>query len=194
MALDTLFMSANHLAGQDGEFEPQRQNNGLLFIEGLEVFGDTLKPVSVITLSIESFPIPKQRNDAIELQFLNQTRKVAGPGMVDEVELVLKDFVDRETALVMQNWRNAVYDPQSGRLGLARDYKKQGEVHLFSPNGAIERRYKLLGIWPSVVDPGDVDMTGTDKMIMNCTLIIDKFFILEGGGWNGAIKRPLAPA
>lgn len=182
MPLQTLIMSADHIAAQGGSFEPQRANNGLLFIEGLTIFGDTApQGNSVVTLAIESFPMPKQRNDPIELPFLNQSRKVAGQGMVDAMEVVLRDFVDQPVLTVLQNWRNSVYDPISGRLGLASTYKREAFAHLISPDGAKSRAYKLEGVWPSMVDPGDIDMNNPEKSLINMTLEVDKAYPIDIG-------------
>lgn len=182
MGLQSLIMSANHIAAQDGGFEPQRQNNGLLFIEGLQIFGDSFfQGNSVVTLAIESFPFPKQRNDPIELPFLNQTRKVAGQGMIDDVELVVRDFVDQPVLTTLQNWRNAVYDPISGRIGLAKNYKREAFAHWISPDGGSSRAYKLEGVWPILVDPGDADMNSSEKVLINVQLSVDKAYPVDIG-------------
>lgn len=182
MGLQSLVMSANHLAAQDGGFEPQRQNNGLLFIEGLQIFGDSqFQGNSVITLSIESFTFPKRRNDPNELPFLNQVRKFPGPAQYDDVELVLRDFVDQPTLTTMQNWANAVHDPVTGRQGLCRDIKREAFAHWIAPDGRSSRVYKLEGVWPISVDPGDADMNSPDKNLINCQLSVDKAYPVDIG-------------
>ena len=171
MAIDD--MSAAHIAGQNGFFEPQRQNNALLRIDGL------LDP-DLLTLSLESFPIPKTALTPIELNYLNERRKVAGPANVEDLEVVVKDWCDVNTRLVLTDWWLNTYDPVTGRIGLAKNYKKRGTVTLYGPNGAFDREYLCYGLWISNYDPGDVDMTAEDKMIMNFTITIDK--VIPGKG------------
>lgn len=153
-----------------------------------------------MSLSLQSFPLPKQRNEPILLPFMNQTRKVAGQAEVDEVEVVFRDFVDTKTSLILNNWRAAVYDPQTGRQGYAKNYKKEAEVHLFGPgvdasNGGggrvVVRKYRLEGVWPSMMDPGDADMESSEKHLINLTLQIDKVYPIDSD-WNGDLVRPLS--
>lgn len=177
-------MSAAHIAGQDGFFEPQRQNNALLRIDGL-------MSEDLLTLSLESFPIPKTALTPIELNFLNERRKVAGPANVEDLEVVVKDWVDVQTRLVVTDWWLRTYDPVTGRIGLAKNYKKRGYVTLYGPNGAFDREYLCYGLWISNFDPGDVDMTGEDKMVMNLTVTIDK--CLPGDGVSPRPKRESIP-
>lgn len=195
MPLDALFMSANHIAAQSGGFEPQRQNNGLLFIEGLEEFQDNRQfGRSLITLSIESFPMVKVHNDPIELPYLNQSRKVPGAMVVDDPELVLRDFVDIPTLRIMLNWRNAVCDPITGRMGRAWRIKKLAHVVLLAPDGLTFRCFRLEGVWPSLVDPGDIDMNSSEKMLMNCQLCVDKSYSIDSGfDFGGAVLDWGAP-
>lgn len=197
MALQRLIMSAQHIAAQAGGFEPQRQNNGLLFIEGLATFGDiAVTGNSLVTLALESFPFPKQRNDPIEMPYLNQVRKVAGQGMIDDIEVVVRDFVDQPVSTILQNWRNAVYDPITGRIGLARNYKRRAFAHWISPDGSTTRCWQIDGVWPQMVDPGDADMNSPDKVLMNMQLACDRCFPIDAGhllsgadiNWGGTLK------
>lgn len=199
MGLQTLVMSGRHIARQAGGFEPARQNNGLLWIEGLEQFGETSTDGNgCVTLALESFPFPKVRQDAIEIPFLNTVQKVAGQINVEEMEIVLRDFVDKPVLLTLQNWRNAVGDPQTGQVGLARYYKRTAYCQRYSPDGSTCRTYCMEGVWPQVVDPGDHDMGSPEKVLINMTLSIDRAYAVTGhdtGGaitdWGGEVAYPL---
>ena len=128
----------------------------------------------VLVLSLSTFPIPKRTIGIIEIGFLNEKRKFAGNPTYDDLSVVYKDYVDRETARVLWNWHYQVHNPENGKTGLARGYKKSGWVSLFDPSGGQERQYDLIGIWPSAMDPGDIDMAGEDTVNITVTLTIDK--------------------
>ena len=160
-------MTADRLAAGGGDFEPQRTNNGMLYIEGMND-GDLLQ------LSLETFPLPKQSNGLIEMDFINEKRKVAGKVIIDDLEVQFKDFVDRETAKVLWDWRLLVYNPVTGQIGLARNYKKNGIMTLFAPDGSYQRIWELKGLWPMNMDPGDIDMAGEDIVRINMSIAIDK--------------------
>lgn len=177
-------MSANFIAQQDGEFEPQRQNNALLEIHNLGVGEDN------VTLAIESFPIPKTTLTPIELNHMNQRRKVPAGANVEDMEIVFKDFVDIHVRKVLTDWFLQTYNPATGQIGLAKNYKKRGTITLIAPNGQpnYDRQYSCIGLWISNFDPGDVDHTSEDKMVMNLSLSIDNV-IPTKGLWEGQTNK-----
>jgi len=169
MPLDSL--SAQHIGGQaPGEFELQRQNNGLLYIVGLDGNTD-----NVITLGLSSFPIPKISQGVIEVAWLNEKRKFPGNVTFDDLSIVIRDYVDRNMAGILLKWRALCYDHFTGKVGRASSCKKQARIVLFSPTGDLEREYELQGVWPSAFDGGDIDMAGEDGVNITITLTYDKF-------------------
>jgi hypothetical protein len=166
-------MSAAHIAAQLGHFEPQRANNALLHIAGL-------RDSELVTLSLETFPIPKTQLTPIELNYLNERRKVAGPANVAEIDVVLRDWVDNATMYVLMDWFQQTYDPYSGRINLASRYKKRGTITLYGPEGGFDREFICTGLWITQFDPGDIDMTSEDKKNITITLSVDK--VIPGRG------------
>lgn len=164
MPLSTLH--ADHI-GAGGAFEPQRQNNGLLFISGLA-------GADAIRLSIASFPVPKRSMGIIELGYLNEKRKFPGLPTYDDLTVVFNDYIDQQTAKVLWDWAFLVHNPYTGKTGLAASYKKTGWVSLYGPDGVAERQYDIIGMWPSAIDPGEVDMMAEDTVKITLTLTIDK--------------------
>lgn len=159
-------VSADHIAAEGGSFEPQRKNNFTLVIP--------VDDSTLIQRSLDSFPLAKEANDEISINFGNEVRKVAGRATYESLQLVLKDFVDQQVAQQLITWRRLVYDPNTGAIGLAKDYKKSGEVIMFGPDGETERTWELIGIWPSKLDPGNGDMNANENNKITTTLTIDK--------------------
>jgi hypothetical protein len=173
-------LTADHLDGPDGG-EPQRQNNALLRISGLT--GETGQNnqrnqqgsnVGVLELSLQSFPLPKSNTNIVEVDYLNEKRKFAGKTMYDDLSVIFKDYVNKETARILNAWRYQVHNPETGVINLASVYKKRGDAILFGPNGEFERSYELIGVWPSAFDPGDIDMSTDEPVQITLTLTIDK--------------------
>jgi len=181
---DKPWMTADRIAEAGGNFEPQRTNNGVLVIEGLtsDMRGGNLNANSgaaeVFTLSIDTFPLPKQQNGIIEVDYLNEKRKVAGKVTVDDVDIVLKDFIDKSTALVLWAWRCQVYNPWTGQIGLAHHYKKKATAYIFGPEGSYIRKWELKGLWPFNMDPGEIDMAGEDILKITLSCALDKATLL----------------
>jgi len=163
-------VSADHIAAQKGAFEPQRKNNFSLNF----TIRDGTGVDKLIKQSLDSFTWPKEENTPIDIAFGNEKRKVAGVASFDNCELVLKDFADQPVMREIIKWRRKVYKPLTGEIGLAKDYKEQGEVVMFAPNGTLERRWKLMGMWPSKMDPGGGDMNSNTNNLISVTITIDK--------------------
>ncbi len=172
MALE--FLHANHIGSVEG-FEPQRQNNGLIY------FTDPTGQLTRddIRLAIASFPLPKRTMGIVEVGYLNEKRKFAGLPTYDDLSIVFNDYVDRQTAQILTAWNYRVHDPVTGRTGMKADYALSGWMEQYSPNGVITRRWDFIGAWPSSFDPGDMDMEGEDKVRINMTLTIDKAIMAE---------------
>lgn len=159
------FVSADHIAAAQGAFEPQRKNN---FTVVLPVGG------RVIQQSLHSFPLPKESNEVITIPFGNEKRKVAGPANFGAMALVLKDFVDKQTLKSLVEWRREVYKPNEGTIGYAKTYKKTGEVWMLGPEGSPVRKWKIYGVWPSDLNPGEATMESGAQNMITVTLEVDK--------------------
>lgn len=178
-------MGANHIAAAAGDHEPQRSNNGLLYIVGLNtaVQGSgqgTGAKDDVLTLALASFALPKVTMSPLELGYLNEKRKVAGRPTFDDLSVVFNDFVDVGIASILQKWWYLIYSPETGLMGLAAQYKKQALVKLYGPNGAFDREYELIGCWPSAFDMGEIDQLGEDNVKITMTLTYDKYIPRTG--------------
>ncbi len=149
-------------------YEVMRTNNFEVVIA--DVGGDTL------TLAVESFPLPTTGNDPLELRYQNALIKVAGSKTLDDFELVVKDFIVADTEKIINDWQKKVYNPETGEIGWAADYKKNGTVYEYSPDGSVNRKWKLEGIWPNSVNYGDMDYNNADKKIITATLSCDKAY------------------
>lgn len=172
MPLD--FMNANHIGGQGGSFEPQRTNQMQLIITGLD--GQSSSRDDVLMLSIASFPLPKVTSGIIEIGYLNEKRKFAGNPTYEDLTLVFNDYVDKDVAGILWRWRQLVHDPVTGKGKLAAAYKKTAYIKQWSPDGLIERDYRLEGCWPQNMDPGESDQSGEESVKISLTLVIDKFY------------------
>jgi len=125
------------ILGSSVAFEPQRANNGLLYITGLNSVQQgagqgTGGAASILTLSLKSFPIPKVTNAPLGVKFLNEERKFAGAPVFDAMTVVFHDYVDQQTASTLQKWRYQVYNPETGQIGLKSQYAQGGR---FPPAG-----------------------------------------------------------
>ncbi len=93
---------ADHV-GSSG-WEPQRVNNAVLHFSDLP--GD-----EELVLALSSFPLPKKTHGIIEVGYVNEKRKFAGVPTFDDLSVIYKDYVDKNTANILLRWDRLVYNP-----------------------------------------------------------------------------------
>lgn len=173
--------SADHIAAGAGTFEPQRSNHFTIEI----ALGASDK--DLIVMGLQSVPLPNESNDEIELQFQNERRFVAGQYMVDATQLILRDYVDQDTRGAVMRWRKQVYDPATGQVGLATNYKKKANIIMTAPEGSQERVCKLSGCWPQSVTGGNLAYDGSENVLVEVTLRFDKVLWELSGAYGGGV-------
>ena len=134
------------------KYQLQRKNH-------FEVFFGSNKTISIdpeLKFMVVSFPLPKETTEASDVNYFNQTIKTAGKTTFDTTSMVLRDTIDYDTELQFLNWRKQVYDPETGRMGLAADYKINAVVIEYTPNGEQYRKWELVGCWPSGIEYGEL--------------------------------------
>ena len=162
-------ISADHIAAQAGGFEPQRRNNFTI-----DIPFDT----SVVQMSLHSAKLPDISNTAITIKFGNEERHAPGRAVVGTFNVVIKDFLGGKALAALKAWRKLVYDAKSGKIGLAKEYKKNCTVRLFGPDGAGKTRtWTLEGCWPSELDPGGGSMSENTQNEISCTIECDKAYL-----------------
>jgi len=151
-------VSADHIAGTDDRFEPQRKNN---FTVRLTPPAGLISPAdgeTLIAMSVKAMPFPQETSDTLEIPFGNEFRKVAGMTKYTSEQLTVHDFVSGNIAAVFRDWRKVVYNPENGVVGYAHQYKTTGDLLFFGPDGEQKRLWQLIGMWPKRVKYGSGEM------------------------------------
>jgi hypothetical protein len=175
-------IEGNSILIAQGGFEPQRTNNWLVQING----GPSTALASAdFYLSLKSFPFPIEQNPVKRIRWFNESRTYAG-SLADFADLSMQihDYLDRQTAEILYEWRRLIWNPAHLTIGLARNYKLSGVLFLAPPNAisldditSKSRTWYLQGIWPISLDMGTFDMDGDGENVMiNCTLAIDRAY------------------
>ena len=159
---------ADHIASQAGGFEPQRVNNWSIRITGLA-------NADVIELSLSNFTPPKRNIEPLTIPYQNEERKVATRATYDNAPLTIRDYVDSETWRILWEWQEQVHNSETGAIGLASEYKKEGVLYYYGPNGQFERTWILQGIWPTSVGGSDLDQGGTEQNLITMEMAVDKW-------------------
>ena len=167
------FMSTNT------KYEVQRTNN-FRFIAPTAI-----DPDGLIELACESTGLPTISNDPIELSHGNSKVKVAGQATVDDVSVVVKDFITPDIEKLLWQWRLKVYNPETGKVGWAQNYKHDAKIIQYGPNGEVKRTWQLKGCWPTSLDLGELNYEGGDKKSITMNLSVDNAYIKRDSSTNG---------
>lgn len=158
-------LDARHLAPAGGGYAPQFTFDFEIQFTGL---GDE------VALAVENAFVPEGSNEEIELNFGNEKVWVAGKALWEPGAISFKDFVDIGVRDRIIEWRQLVYNPRTGLINLPSMYKKMGYITLWSSEGSIGRAYELSGCWPTKDPTSTLDMTSSDKVLLECNIRFDR--------------------
>lgn len=150
-----------HGIGQD-DWEPQRTNNfeiqfpnlGQLFTidQGLALPGNAS---DLLTLSVKSVSYPSTNIEKLTISYGNNSVNFAGRPNYGDVEIVVNDFIGIQSERILMGWSGLVYNPKTEVMGWASQYKRDGYLLEFAPDGTCVRRTQLRGCFPGTVAPGN---------------------------------------
>lgn len=170
MAVELL---ATKLASQSGEFSPQHVNNWSIDIVGVE-------EMDILHLSLDSGFNPQVALDEVVIPFGNSEVYYAGKSRFGPGTLGIRDYIDRDCQRIVANWfaqaMPGLLDPTDGRIGVPADYKKEGDVWNFGPDGEGIRLWSLSGVWPSQVQFGGLTMASAEQVMISLQLRYDWAF------------------
>jgi len=162
-----VILSAHHIAPQSGGFEPQRANNF-----AIEFYG--LPGAETLDLALASGFTPNSTSGVVTVPFQGENRKVAGRGTFGPGTIAYNDYVDAPVEAILLAWRDLVYDPRTGAVGLASSYKRQAAILLFDPAGGSVRVYDLEGVWPVSVTGSGLAMNQEAQRSVSMSLQFDR--------------------
>lgn len=145
-------ISPMHLSANT-RYEPQRTNNFQVTIKGVPGGpGAALE----LTLAVSTFGKPNITTDPIEVAHGNSKVKFAGVANYAGSEtLEVVDYIGADIEQLVNNWHKQVFDPVTGAIGFAQNYKKTALITEFAPDGTMAREWTLVGVFPSGVSYGD---------------------------------------
>lgn len=155
------------------EFQLQRKNHFEIYFGRNENATNPVKIDENLRFMVVNFPLPKETTESNDVNYFNQTIKTAGRTTFETSNLVLRDAIDYDTEKQFLNWRNKVYNPKTGIMGIAEDYKIPATVIEYTPNGEQMREWHLEGCWPSGVEYGELTYEDGGEKQISVTITYD---------------------
>lgn len=173
MGYDSRSLGPMHLSA-NRNYEPQRTNNFQVEFYNLPGQG-----TEQIMLATNDFSMPNITNDPIEVGHGNSTVKFAGRTNFTGMDtLTCIDWITTDIEKIITDWRHLVYNEKTDQIGWAVDYKKEGSVTEFGPDGTFFRNCKILGVWPYGVNYGEsMSHEGAEVKKVTVNISYDKAYI-----------------
>lgn len=174
-----LQLGAYHIIDKN-EWEPQRTNNFEVQFPGLGSLVTIDQRIALpenatdlLTLSVKSVSYPSTNIDKLTFFYGNNSVNFAGKPNYGDVEIVVTDFIGLQTERILMAWSRLVYDPKTETIGWASQYKRDGYLMEYSPDGTVVRRTQLRGCFPGTISPGGFDNSGNDLREISATFYCD---------------------
>ena len=151
------------------EYQIQRKNH--FSIQFNEDFVD-----KGLELLVVSFPLPKETTDTFKANYWNDSVNLPGKTNFETSQLVIRDAINYDTEKIFLGWRLRVYNPKSGKVGYAEDFKSNATVKEYSPSGDVIREWYLEGCWPSSVEYGELTYEDAGEKQISVTIMYDKAY------------------
>ena len=186
--VDQNYTGNYYIADQAKYYEPQRLNNFEFILPNLNnalTIGQNTWAAAnaqeVIKISVSKAFVPHFKVSPLELKRGNNTMKFAGVATFDSGTIELDDFIGAGTKDILVAWHECAYDPQTEKVGLASDYKREAQLIEYTPDHQIVRTWKLLGCWISDISDGTPAYNSNEINRISATIQYDKAYIDKSG-------------
>ncbi len=93
-----------------------------------------------------------------------------------DFEVNLNDANSMFTFKCLRQWSDLIYNPNTGAMGLKKDYVGSGLIIVFNKAGDIFRKFRLPVLFPmSAINPLELDMQSSEIYSLSITFACDFF-------------------
>lgn len=147
-----------------------------------------------INLATTSFSLPTISTETLDIPYGNTTIHIAGRtqfGGADSITCI--DYIGADIEGILYNWQMMVTNPETGQQGWAYNYKTDGTVIEYAPDGSCLSSWVLRGLFPTSIAYGDSLSKGDSSLkqitvSLSYDLAYKKFDSTTGRGQAAAEK------
>lgn len=111
--------------------------------------------------------IPAGAIDSINVPYMARSIKVAGDRSFQDYTITVMNDEDWSLRTMFEGWQNAINSLESNIRAPGLDvenYKTNFNVRQFTKDGFVTRSYQMIGAWPTVVSPIDLDWDASNQI------------------------------
>lgn len=148
------------------EYQIQRKNHFEVVFNGDFIDSD-------MKFLVLSFPLPKETTDTFEAPYFNNSVKLPGKTSFESSTLVIRDALKYDTEKKFMEWRLRVYNPKTGKMGYAEDFKCNAQIYEYDPSGSTYRSWMLIGCFPTAIEYGELSYEDQGEKTISITISYD---------------------
>jgi hypothetical protein len=167
--MPTKNLSTKGLTGLLGDM--RKQNNFIVSI--IDVTDSTEDGGNNLDLVIQQAFLPQISLNVLEFRHGNDAKKLAGVASFTGGTLTILDTLSRKELDALMAWFYQTYNPETGALGLASEYKKNGRIIEFASDGRYRRTWDVKGLFISQFNPGTLDASSGEMKQISVEIQID---------------------
>jgi hypothetical protein len=114
----------------------------------------------------------------IEVPFLNTSTYVAGRFTWGTIDVTFKDPIGPSASQALMEWIRLCAESVTGRMGYAAGYKKDIDLELLDPPGAVVQKWRLEGAFITSANFGSLDYNSSDIADIAVTLRPDRCILV----------------
>jgi hypothetical protein len=150
-------------------FEPLRKNRFIVrFPSTLGINEWYVTSTSRPTITITDTEVP----------FLNTSTYVAGRFTWGTIDVNFKDPIGPSASQALMEWIRLCAESVTGRMGYAAGYKKDIDLELLDPPGAVVQKWRLEGTFITSANFGSLDYSSNDIADITVTLRPDRCILV----------------
>jgi hypothetical protein len=150
-------------------YEPKRQNRFILRFDS---------SLGINEWYVESTSRPSITINPVEIQFLNTSTYVAGRFTWGTINVKFRDPIGPSASQALMEWVRLCAESVTGRMGYAAGYKKDIDLELLDPPGAVVQKWRLEGTFISSANFGSLDYSSNDIADITVTLRPDRCILV----------------
>ena len=106
--------------------------------------------------TLESASRPSINQNPVEIQFLNTSTWVVGRYTWEDISVTFRDMIGPSTSQALMEWIRLCSESVTGRQGYAAGYKRDIELEMLDPTGAVVQRWILKNAWSTTCNFNDL--------------------------------------
>lgn len=146
----------------------------------------TINDFTDLVLYASTVTLPTLTVSPIEIYHFNEKLKIAGLVDTPNITIEVMDTINPQIAETLYTWYQSIYNPETGKIGYASEYKRQGSIIQYDTKGAKIRHYILQGMWPATCTMGSLDYSSADPIKISIDFSVDKAIMVNTISAGGA--------